>query len=460
MYDIKGRLRWYHPNLSEEGEGFLRWQHRRGMDSMRAGSIATIVLPILIYMFWAQQGVHTLLTQVIPFVLIGLIGFTSTFLPFVVKHINGFNIFSIIVLGQLMAWGLNTVISFPKIEIIFAPVTLLLIVIATTPIKPVWLLVFTLFTDTSMWIRNGITNFDSFGEMPADHYFEYFKLFLLGFLAMTLRAVILNTQVKMHRSTESAETALEQLKSAHGRLVQAEKISSQAQLAAAVSHEVNNPLGVVKSNTDSIRTISKKLVDMVRNNSNKDGEKIDKLALMLRELTDSNQESVERISDLTAKLQRFTNLDRGELQEINIISAINDTVDLMGAQLPEKKRIKVSGERNATVKGNPAEFGELFTQILQNSGRAVKDGGDIYVSVTFANAMVNIRFDDTGGGIPPENLAKLFNPEFKSEDGRMKAGWGLFISRQIVSGYGGTINVSSEIGKGTSIEISLPSTHH
>ena len=460
MFDIKDKLRWYHPDLSEEGDGFQSWQHRRGIDSMRAGAIATIVLPVLIYMFWARHGIYTLLSQVIPFVLIGLIGLTSTFLPFVVRHINGFNIIAIIVLGQMMAWGLNTVISFPKIEIIFAPVTLLLIVIATTPIKPVWLLVFILFTDTSMWIRNQIINFDSIGEMPTYHYFEYFKLFLLGFLAMTLRAVILNTQVKMHRSTESAETALEQLKSAHSRLVQAEKISSQAQLAAAVSHEVNNPLGVVKSNSKTIYSISKKLVEMVKKNSSEDKKDIDKIALMLKELTDSNQLSIERISDLTSKLQRYTNLDRGEMQEINIISAIKDTIDLMKGQLPEKDRIKVSGERNAAVMGNPAEFGELFTQILQNSGRAVKDGGDIYVSVTFTNAMVNIRFDDTGGGIPAENLSKLFNPEFKSEDGRVKAGWGLFISRQIVTGYGGTINVSSELGKGTSIEISLPSTHN
>ena len=271
-----------------------------------------------------------------------------------------------------MAWGLSDVVSFPRIEIIFAPVTLLIIVVATTPIKPIWLLIFTVSTIISMFARNYMANYTTLAEIPAVVYYQYFKLFLLGFLAVTVRAVIMNTQIRMHRTAESVETALEQLKSAHGRLVQAEKITSQAQLAAAVSHEVNNPLGVVKSNNQTIQSIIAKLKNLKGDLAGSIKGEMHKLTEMLTKLTDTNQLSVNRIEELTAKLKRFTNLDRGEIQDVNVAELLKDSADLLKNDISANDRTTITGEDEIIIRGNPAEFSELFVQLLKNSTEAIK----------------------------------------------------------------------------------------
>jgi len=452
---IKSTLKWYHPDLSDEGDNFVKWQYKRGMQAVRAGSVVTVVIPIVFSLFWLNRG-PAMFLQAFPFILLGILGYTATFIPFFEKRIVGLSALAILVLGQAMAWGLDEVISFPRIEIIFAPVTLLIIVVATTPIKPIWLFIFTVSTILSMYTRNYMANYFSLAEMPNAVHFEYFKLFLLGMLAVTVRAVIMNTQIKMHRSAESVETTLEQLQSAHGRLVQAEKITSQAQLAAAVSHEVNNPLGVVKSNNQTIQSIIAKLKNLKGDNAESVKEEMHKLTELLTSLTDTNQLSVNRIEELTAKLKRFTNLDRGEIQNVNVTELLKDSADLLNNDVNMRDRTTITGENEIIIKGNPAEFSELFTQLIKNSTEAIKLEGSVEITVGRDDTNVKIRFKDSGKGISEEALAKIFEPNFKTKDGRITTGWGLFIARQIVNSYGGEIRIDSTEGIGTTTEVILP----
>ena len=131
---IKSTLKWYHPDLSDEGDNFVKWQYKRGMQAVRAGSVVTVVIPIVFSLFWLNRG-PTLFLQAFPFIILGILGYIATFIPFFEKRIVGLSALAILVLGQAMAWGLDDVISFPRIEIIFGPVTLLIIVVATSPIN-------------------------------------------------------------------------------------------------------------------------------------------------------------------------------------------------------------------------------------------------------------------------------------------------------------------------------------
>ena len=94
--------------------------------------------------------------------------------------------------------------------------------------------------------------------------------------------------------------------------------------------------------------------------------------------------------------------------------------------------------------------------VLENAMDAIDGEGKITVSTAIENGHVVVRIADTGGGIPEDRLHRLFDPGFSRKNGRIKAGMGLMLSRQIITGHGGDIRIDSKTGLGTTVTITLP----
>ena len=230
------------------------------------------------------------------------------------------------------------------------------------------------------------------------------------------------------------------LKEAQEQLIQSEKLTSLGKMAAGVAHEINNPLTSILINS---HLIAEKLKDDDRFQEN--------LNLMINETT--------RCSEIVKGLLEFSRQTPLEKNPADINEVIEKTLLLLKSQLLVHN-VKVAKELDGNLPKIMMDINKIeqvFTNIILNAIEAMPDGGILFVSSRHSadNRFVEIEFRDEGCGIPKENINRIFDPFFTTK-GNKGTGLGLSISYGIVRQHSGTIDVQSELAKGTSITIHLP----
>lgn len=273
----------------------------------------------------------------------------------------------------------------------------------------------------------------------------------------------------------SALTELNQkLEAAQNQLLQSEKMAAIGQLAAGVAHEINNPIGFISSNLQSLQDYSQKLLQLTEFYE-KVVQKIasDKLYQVQRqkwqqlqyefikgdlpELLTETCEGVERVAAIVRNLKSFSHVDDSEWQYANVLTGLENTIKIANNQL--KYKVQLHRDYQADLPDlycQPMQLNQVFLNLLVNAAQAIEDKGDIYLSA-FADAD-NIRLSvrDTGSGIAPENLKRLFEPFFTTKPVGSGTGLGLSLSWSIVQKHQGRIEVSSTPGVGTTFTVVLP----
>ena len=237
------------------------------------------------------------------------------------------------------------------------------------------------------------------------------------------------------------------------QLIQAEKMASLGQLVAGVAHELNTPLGTVKSNQDiSVRAL-KRLRKQVEKEINQETEK---LFQILDESNKVNQIACDRMVGIVGSLRSFARLDEAELQEADLHECIETTLILIHYQT--KDRIRILREFGDLPKFTcyPNRLNQVFMNVLANAVQSVKGRGEIRVRTYRAGERAMAEIADTGVGIPPENLGRIFDPGFTTKGVKVGTGLGLSICYQIIREHEGKIEVNSRVGAGTTVTISLP----
>lgn len=235
----------------------------------------------------------------------------------------------------------------------------------------------------------------------------------------------------------------QRLKENQEQLIQAEKLTSLGQMAASIAHEVNNPLSGVLVYT---QLLTKRL-------------RSDKL---------TKDVALENLSKMEAELNRSTKLIRNLLDfarqspptlwGVDINEIVNRASDL-AAHSAELQHIQVTKELNPAIPKIVADFDQLQQVCLNlviNAIQAMSEGGKLTIRTSIDdNRQVKIEVQDTGCGIPPENMSKLFTPFFSTK-GKKGVGLGLAVSYGIVQRHHGRIEVQSKVGEGTTFTIYLP----
>ena len=242
------------------------------------------------------------------------------------------------------------------------------------------------------------------------------------------------------------------LKSAQDGMVTAEKLAAIGRLAANITHEVNNPIGIILSRIDCLQNDMKTERDANIQQLNEDIGVIKKHA--------------QRISNITEGLLAFSRKSEAEYTTLNINKVIDDVCFLVRKQFADENiiLIKKSG-LHLYVSGNENELQQVLFNILCNAGDAMQGGGRIEIDTSLERSptsengkdAIRIRVSDEGEGIPEENLSRIFEPFFSTKEKGKGTGLGLSISYRIISEHGGKIEVESEGRKGTTFTITLPS---
>jgi PAS domain S-box-containing protein len=263
----------------------------------------------------------------------------------------------------------------------------------------------------------------------------------------TGRTLVLNISIAPLQDHTGALVVLEDVTSRvrlEEQLLQREKLSSIGLLAAGVAHEVNTPLTGVSSYTQM-------LLGML-------AETDPKHALLLKV-----RRQAERATNIVNNLLNFSRTgDATEFTEIDIGRVLDDTLQLLEPQLRgnQIEIIRAYDPECPQVFGNAGKLQQVFTNLLLNARDAITAGGSIRISTNpAADHSLMIEVSDSGMGIAPENVAKIYDPFYTTKGVGRGTGLGLAVSYGIVQEHSGHISVESNPGRGTTFRITLPAAH-
>jgi len=261
--------------------------------------------------------------------------------------------------------------------------------------------------------------------------------------ALALRnAELYEIQIKYSSQLEMmVEAKTEELKSAQEMLIRSEKLASIGELAASIAHEINNPLQPIRINLGD-------MLEDIQNNI-----PIDIRAIQI------TQESVERIRRIVNQLLDFAGKRSNSDAEMELldIGKIIETVVSLNHKFFEKEgmQIRLNIPTELPMYGNKDQLEQVFMNLILNAQAAMQRGGILEVKGWINKDEIITQFADTGCGIPPEQINKVFDPFFSTKVNG--TGLGLFVSYGIIQNHNGTIEVDSKVNKGTVFTIRLPS---
>jgi signal transduction histidine kinase len=276
-------------------------------------------------------------------------------------------------------------------------------------------------------------------------------IFTISLMAAAVCAVLYRQRYLNYQGYVRSLEAAEQLRRAETRVLLSEHAASLGRIAAALSHELNSPVGALKSAVDTLLLINARFA------SASDAERA-RLLRLQADLRRSLHQSSERLAAIIGRLQRFTNLDRAEILEADINDLIRDAASMIEAEIKGKVRLELDLHPLPKLLCRPTQLGAVFHGLLLNAAHAVPDGhGRIRVSSRSTPESVEIVIEDNGRGMSREELANIFEPRFQTAGGRIASGnWSMFSFRRILREHGGEIEVESKQGEGSLVRLLLP----
>lgn len=274
---------------------------------------------------------------------------------------------------------------------------------------------------------------------------------MLTILATALSAVLYDQRRSSWNIHRDMVEAADRLRQSEARNLLAENAASLGRLAAALSHELNSPVGALVSAVDTLLLLA------ARQATTEPGAEQQRLVILQNDLRRSIRESTDRLKEIVARMQRFTNLDKAEVQLANVNEILSDVTSLLEPSWRGKAKVDMNLQPVPDLVCRPQQLSAVFSGLLGNAVEATNGNGRVSVATREDGENVVIEIADNGHGLPPEELRNIFDPGFRVRDGRVASGnWSMFTSRQIIREHGGDITLSSAPGQGTCVQVMLP----
>jgi signal transduction histidine kinase len=271
------------------------------------------------------------------------------------------------------------------------------------------------------------------------------------FDAREMREVI-SRNVARTRAHRTSETAASEIKELNNRLLeelaQKERLASLGQASAEFVHDIGNPLTIVWG---YVQLLAKKLEE-----SEKPGQPRSPNTNKELEIIEQN---VRLCRDLLAMWQNYGSVEAAPHKVISVSETVREvanSVDAMAKENSVELKCNVDDD-TCSVRGDAVQITRAIQNVVINAIQAAAENtGKVEVSCTCKDLHVDVRTADTGHGIDPEQIARIFDPYFTTKQGKSGTGLGLFITKKVVEDHNGSIKVDSTPGIGTTITIRLP----
>jgi C4-dicarboxylate-specific signal transduction histidine kinase len=238
-------------------------------------------------------------------------------------------------------------------------------------------------------------------------------------------------------------TLLEEKQRADAQLRLVDRLKSLGTLTAGVAHELNNPMTFV--------SLSLELAQQSVEDGSLEGARA---ALV------DMAEGVTRMTGIVRGLQTFARGEEDVIESVNVTEVVESTLRMASAALEDRAKVVRDLDPHVPlVRANAGKLAQVILNLLINAAQAIPDAdpeAEIGVRVATKDGLVIVSVRDTGAGIAPEHRARVFDPFFTTKSVGQGMGLGLAICHGIITSFGGTIRIESELGMGTTFHVELP----
>lgn len=267
--------------------------------------------------------------------------------------------------------------------------------------------------------------------------------------------------VQLHEANRKLEASNRELHENRAKMLQSEKMAALGTLVAGIAHEINNPVGSINSNNDIMYRVSQKIQQVMGELEEKDAgpglQELKRALDVIDEINRVNKMACERIVDIVKSMKSFARLDEAEYKDADLHEGIDSTLTLLQHELKNKVEVVKDYGNIPSVESYPSQLNQVFMNILANAGQAIEGKGKITIRTRRkGDEFVEVDIEDSGKGIPKDQIDRIFEPGFTTKGVGVGSGLGLSISYKIIHDHGGEIRVQSEEGRGTTFTIRLP----
>ena len=270
------------------------------------------------------------------------------------------------------------------------------------------------------------------------------------------------TQLEIRAAMDAAKRDAEihklryvELVEMQSKLVEAEKMALLGKLAAGTAHELNTPLGVLKSSAELSATASRRLVELLDAAPELAG-KARRLTEAMASSRDTSDAAVGRIVEIVESLRRFTQLDEADQQRFDVREGLDSAWALLSSSVPAGVEVRRRFDDVPAVLGWPREAHHAFFTVLQNAVEAIEGEGIVTLDVRSADGAVEVQISDTGRGMSEEKVRTLFDVGLADRGPRARMRLGLSAAYATMKKHEGTVLVESKLDEGTTVSFRFP----
>jgi len=271
---------------------------------------------------------------------------------------------------------------------------------------------------------------------------------------------------EQNRDLAAANERLEEKVQARTRdLLRAEKMASVGRLAAGVAHEINNPVGFVQSNLGTLKEYADTLFGLIDAYETGDRAAIEParraadLDFMRADMADLLAESrtgLDRVSHIVRHLKDFSHVDQAEMQDSDLNTDLENSLQVAWHELKDRVEVVRDYGGLPLVRCQPAQINQVFFNLIVNAAQAIEGQGTLTLKTRAVDGWAEVDIADTGKGMGPEALQRIFDPFYTTRPIGKGTGLGLSEAYDIVVKHGGRIDVDSAPGRGSTFRIRLP----
>ena len=289
-----------------------------------------------------------------------------------------------------------------------------------------------------------------------------------------LEQLVAQRTIDLRQANEQLQETNHKLEEAHNQLLQTEKMASIGQLAAGVAHEINNPVGFVNSNLNTLDAYVRSLLQVIQVYEDheqvfeqhpkvlesieaiKTRIELDYLKEDIFTLLDESRDGMLRVKKIVQNLKDFSHVGAMEWQLADLHAGLDSTLNIVSNEIKYKANVIKEYGALPPIVCLPLELNQVFMNMLVNGAHAIPGFGEIRIRTGVQDDMARIEFSDTGSGISPDIIKRIFDPFFTTKPVGQGTGLGLSLAHSIIQKHQGRIEVDSTPGKGTTFRIWLP----
>lgn len=269
-------------------------------------------------------------------------------------------------------------------------------------------------------------------------------------------------QIRSELEAKQAEVCQLQrtLEERQRELLYFQKMAALGSLIAGILHEIKTPIGAINSMQDTLGRAVTKLKRTLGDACPEEvmaGKGVQTPLRLIDEASKVIASGSSRTLDIVRRVQRFARMDATTLREADLHAELDDTLLLIHHHIKNRIAIVKHYGEIPRVTCNVGQVNQVMLNLLVNASQAIEDRGTITITTEHLadRALVRVEVADTGAGIAPEHLERLFEPGFTTKKVGAGTGLGLSICAKIVNDHRGTIDVRSALGRGTTVSLTL-----